>query len=723
MTRRPRPVPHHLRARRRVAGVAALAALAVTAPLAATVGVTGAAATTAAPSVFAPQLVTVDTPGRADRTRLQKLGLDVTEHAGHDYVEVLLHTVADRAALRAAGFTYDVRIENLVERGVEIAELNEAYAASVDVSPLPSGRDTYRTLADYVDDMTALAADFPGHVRMFDLADPTLDGNTVHAVEIGADVDKKASGKPTFLLMGLHHAREWPSGELAMEFATDLAQGFGKDERITRMLKKARVLVVPVVNPDGFDLSRTDGEYVDLRALNDLDPLGGTGTTLATPGQAYKRKNCRVIDGQDIPDGTCRLTLASPGGFGLGVDLNRNYGGFWGGPGAAGPVPAAGEVEAGVLDPTYRGASAFSEPETQNIQALVRERQVTMMISNHTFSNLILRPNGVAPTTIGPDGNPVGNAPDEKGLKALGARMSAQNGYLNQNSWQLYDTTGTTEDWSYNATGGYGYTFEIGAHEFHPPFPEVVDEYLGAGEHEGRGNRAAYLLALQHAIDTSKHGVLKGKAPKGATLRLRKDFESPTWESSFEDFLDSTITVGRKGRFSWVVNPSTRPLLQSRPVEELADEPFAGETIEGGATEPVVGTVDHEYVATKASDVLRIHLDWPTPDDFDLEVYRKDASGELVEVGTSGNAPGEKEEVQVVDAVAGTYVVRVVNYGSVSPSYTVEVGQYATRSTSTDGKREKYTLTCEVDGRALATRKVFIDRGQVRRFDLERACR
>ncbi len=725
MTRRPRPVPHRSPARRRVAGLATLAALAVTAPMAATVGATGAAASTAAPSVFAPQLVTVETPDRSDRTRLQKLGLDLTEHAGHDYVEVLLHTADDRDVLREHGFSYDVRIANLVERGVEIAELNEAYAASVDASPLPSGRDTYRTLADYEADMTALAADFPGHVRMFDLANPTLDGNIVKAVEIGADVDKAASGKPTFLLMGLHHAREWPSGELAMEFAIDLAKSFGKDEQITRLLKKARVLVVPVVNPDGFDLSRTDGEYVDLRALNDTgaDPLGGSTAILATPGQAYKRKNCRVVDGQDIPDGSCRATLASPGGFALGVDLNRNYGGFWGGPGAAGPVPPVGEVEAGVADPTYRGASAFSEPETQNVQTLVRERQVTMMISNHTFSNLILRPNGVAPTTIGPDGNPVGNAPDEKGLKALGARMAEQNGYVNQNSWQLYDTTGTTEDWSYNATGGYGYTFEIGAHEFHPPFPEVVDEYLGAGEHEGLGNRAAYLLALEHAVDTSKHGVLKGRAPKGTTLRLRKDFESPTWESSFEDFLDSTITVGRKGRFSWVVNPSTRPLQQSREIAKLDDEPFAGETFEGGPTEPVVGSVDHEYVATKSSDVLRINLDWPTPDDFDLEVYRKDASGELVEVGSSGNAPGAKEEVQVPDAAAGTYVIRVVNFASVSPTYTVEVGQYAATTTMTGGGRESYTLSCEKGGKTLASKKVFIDRGQVRRFNLKRACR
>ena len=38
---------------------------------------------------FAPRLVTVDTPTRADKERLQTLGLDLTEHAGHDYVEVV----------------------------------------------------------------------------------------------------------------------------------------------------------------------------------------------------------------------------------------------------------------------------------------------------------------------------------------------------------------------------------------------------------------------------------------------------------------------------------------------------------------------------------------------------------------------------------------------------------------------------------------------------------
>ena len=43
--------------------------------------------------------------------------------------------------------------------------------------------------------------------------------------------------------------------------------------------------------------------------------------------------------------------------------------------------------------------------------------------------------------------------------------MAAENGYTSQKGYELYDTTGTTEDWSYSATGGFGFTFEIGCVE------------------------------------------------------------------------------------------------------------------------------------------------------------------------------------------------------------------------------------------------------------------
>jgi hypothetical protein len=666
-------------------------------------------------AAFHPQLVKVHTTGPAAKAELQTLGLDLTEHAGHDYVEVLLHTQADLGRLKDAGFTYDVTIPDLIRRGIEIAEINESYAASVQRSLLPSGRTTYRTLEDYKSEMRTLARSHPTLVRRFELKRPTLDGKKTFGIEISQGVRQPNRGEPTFVLLGLHHAREWPSGELAMEFAFDLVKNFGRSARITRLLRRARVVVVPVSNPDGFDLSRTDGEYSDLRELNPNDPLSGSTSVLATPGQTYKRKNCRVVDGQDIPDGSCAATATSNGGFGAGVDLNRNYGGFWGGPGAAPTEPNPNTTEAGPADPTYRGASAFSEPETKNIHDLIASRQTTMMISLHTFSNLVLRPNGVNPNTVGADGKPVGDSPDEAALKQLGARMAAQNGYANIHGWQLYDTTGTTEDWSYNATGGFGYTFEVGANEFHPPFPEVVDEYLGKGQYAGKGNREAFLIALEHAVDTRYSGVLKGNAPKGATIRLAKEFRTPTWESSFKDGVNTRIRA-RRDNFRWIVNPSTRPVVRSHPYEDLSETPFRKEVIQGGPIEPS-SHADHEFVLTGPADVFRTSLDWPTPDDMDLEVYRKTGDG-LKKVGSSGNFIGDKERVDINGAPAGTYVLRVINFASATPTYTLTEELFNSVTRHTVGKRERYTLTCEKHGKVLQTERVFIARGGVKWIDL-----
>ena len=661
------------------------------------------------PTSFAPQLVTVDTPTRADKERLQALGLDLTEHAGHDYIEVVLHDATDLARLVDADLGFDVRIPDLTLREAQNNRANAAYAAATTTSPLPSGRDSYRTLADYNADIAALAEARPAIAKRITLPHASLDGRTVHGLEIGRDVQAAEDGRPTFVLLGVHHAREWPSGELAMEFATDLVNSYGSDSRITGLLDRSRVVVVPVVNVDGFELSRTDGDLVDLREADG----GGTVSILGTPGNAYKRKNCRIVDGQDTPDGTCRAgSLTSPGGFGTGVDLNRNYGGFWGGPGASEQL----------ADPTYRGAGPFSEPEIQNVRELVSSRQVTTLISNHTFSNLVLRPNGVHPDTIGHDGLPVGDAPDEAGLKALGKKMTDANGYANIHGWELYDTTGTTEDWSYNATGGYGYTFEIGPDEFHPPFPQVVDEYLGAGAYAGKGNREAYLLALENTVDTATHSVITGKAPKGATLRLRKQFATPTWSASFTDTLDTSMRVGSSGRYAWHVNQSTRPVVMDKMVEITEDTPVRTQRYQGGPT-MINQSVDHPFTITEPGiDLLSVDLDWPTPDDLDLEVYRKNADGSLTQVGSSGNAPVDKESAEIAAPATGDYVLRVINFASVAPSYELTATLFDSKtvsSTEVPGLIESWTLTCEKDGRVLQRESVVIDRGEQAKLDLK----
>ncbi|MGY1805201.1 M14 family metallopeptidase [Blastococcus sp. SYSU D00922] len=655
------------------------------------------------PELFRPQLVTVDTPTAADRDRLESLGLDLTEHAGQDYVEVVLHSLADVAALTTAGLDFDVRIPDLLLREAQNNEVNAAYAAATTTSPLPSGRDAYRTLDEFNADMAALAEAHPDLVKSFTLPRPSLDGRPINGIEIGRDVTGPERGLPVFLMLGVHHAREWPSGEHAMEFAVDLVENYGTDPRITDLVDRSRVVVVPVLNVDGFHKSRTDGGLVDLREVDQ----GGTATILGTPGNAYMRKNCRVVDGQDTPDGTCALAPTSNGGYGIGVDLNRNYGGYWGGPGAS-------DVFA---DPTYRGASAFSEPETQNIRELISGRQVTTLITNHTFSNLVLRPNGAAPDLVPPsEGVPLGDPYDEAALKELGDAMAAQNGYTSQHAWELYDTTGSVEDWSYNATGGFGYTFEIGPDEFHPPFPEVVDEYLGAGQYAGKGNREAFLLALANAVDPETHSVLTGRAPAGATLRLQKTFATPTWDGVVEDTLDTTMTVGRDGRYTWHVNPSTRPVVMDRQVETVSGEPVAEQSWTG-TTAPLQST-DQEFTVDRDVDLLEITLDWPTPDDLDLEVYRKNADGSLTQAGSSGNSVAEKERVLLQDPAQGTYVLRVVNFASLTPSWTLTASLFEAETSVVPGLVENWTLTCERDGQVRQRVPVVVDRGQQLRVDL-----
>lgn len=481
------------------------------------------------------RLVRVALPTAGATDALESLGLDLAEHAGPGFRDVVVHSAADEAALRRAGLRATTLVDDLAAATRRALAPRRSTRQAVGGS-VPSGRTSYRRLADYSAEMKGLAAANPDLVRSLTLPLGSLEGRPLEGIEVGADVSA-ADGRPVLLQMGLHHAREWPSGEHVLEWAIDLVKRFrAGDARTVDLLRRARVILVPVVNPDGFSLSRE--APIDLaQPILDL-------------GFAYKRRNCRVNDGVAPAAGACGLNENRA----RGVDLNRNYGVFWGGPGASDDP----------LNDTYRGAGPFSEPETESVRRLIASRQVTALITNHTYGDLILRSPGVAAD---------GDAPDEGPLQALGARMAAHNGYANQKGFELYDTTGTTEDWSYYTTGGLGYTFEIGpaldgptgletlvGTGFHPPYPiGVIAEYTGKRSGQA-GNREAYFEALKATADPALHSVVTGVAGPGRRLRLAKSFESFTAAGAgFPDRLESTMTVPSSGRFEWHVNPSTRP--------------------------------------------------------------------------------------------------------------------------------------------------------------------
>jgi hypothetical protein len=700
-----------------------------------------------ADAAFAPQLITVHTPTAADKDRLNGLGLDLTEHAGRDYIEVVLHTAADELALRDAGFTWDVRIPDMLARQLERIELDAAYAASTAASPLPSGRTGYRVLEDFGNEIDALVARFPDLAKRISIG-ASVEGRDLTGIEIGRDVNAPEDGRPVFLMFGAHHAREWPSAELPMEFAIDLLESYETDARVKNLLDRGRAIIVPVSNPDGYDASRTSGDIVDLRELDGGDLV----SILATPGNAYKRKNCRYIDGQTQPAGTCVLA-PSNGGFGIGVDLNRNYGALWGGPG----------TETNPASPIYRGPAPFSEPETQAIRDLISTRQVTTLITNHTFSNLILRPVGVKPSTIAPDGDPVGFAPDEcftapdgkdRGMQALGEQMAAQTGYSNQFGWELYDTTGTTEDYSYNATGGYGYTFEIGPDEFHPPYADVVAEYTGENtaaqgvtpenaheltteaaddchghdhdhDHVGGGNREAFLIAFENAVDAATHSLVTGVAPAGAQLSLERTGVFPLWDGSLvADTVGTTMTVGQDGSFEYHANPSTRPFVQSRKAAVLGD-PRESMTA-SGSTEPFTSQ-DTTYEVKEPADMLKASLTVTVPTGAEtIKNY------DLLLLDEAGTVVASAREWAVTNTLTwtgpggqgvppGTYTLRASNSVALGMAYELEAATYDVVRDRTARQFEQWTMSCRTAAGLVNQVGVSVERGQ--RVDVGDVCK
>ena len=582
---------------------------------------------------------------------------------------------------------------------------------------MPSGRVEYRRLADYSADMKRLAEQYPNFARQITLPNTTLEGRPVEGIEITRDVGRR-DGKPVFLQMGVHHAREWPSGEHAMEWAFEMVNGLRDgDKRVNDLLGNARVIVVPIVNPDGFNLSR--------EASFDI-PVGPVGLLAESFGAveefAYKRRNCRVQDGATPAPGQC-------GDYAnrfLGVDPNRNYGGFWGGPGASTATD----------DDTYRGPAPFSEPETQNIKDLVSKRQVTTLITNHTYSDLVLRPPGIKSE---------GDPPDEPIYKDLGDSMAKENGYSSEKSWELYDTTGTTEDWSYYATGGLGFTFEIGkaadgptgfetfaGSGFHPPYPLGVTTEWNGKYPNGGGNREAYYKALESTANTDRHSVITGKAPSGSTLRLRKEFSSYTSPViqengsiaapiAFPDVLDTTMTVGSSRAFEWHVNPSTRPFAKkSRTLGLPADTPTTSQRIESATIVPPVQLFPIEVTPDGPKGAIGAYIDGADGDDWDIYLYEGALPDPTKEVASSAGSSAD-EKLTYLTPAPGRYTLEV-RYFTATSGWTGGIDLYGEKDTITlPAQQETWTLTCEQRGRVVATRQVSVERGQ--RVNVSDACK
>ena len=406
-------------------------------------------------------------------------------------------------------------------------------AGSSSVPLQPGQRAGYRQLKDVEDDLRSLAARFPDLARVIVLPERSLEGRQVLGIEIANPVGVR-DGRPTAFLDGAHHAREWPSVELPIMFAYDLLESYGSDPRTTAIVDRQRTIIVPVVNVDGFNYTRTAAVQSDTGS-----PGGGSnGDSLGVPyalsvagEQAYWRKNRRSFTGVTTPTGS------NPDAYG--TDPNRNYAYYWGGSGSSGTQ----------TDQTHRGSAPYAEPEARNIASLLLSTNVTSLITNHTFGKLCMRPWGAVPDP----------SPDEVLQRNVSAVMVASNGYQNILARQLYDTAGTSRDWAYAATSALVWTFEHGT-EFHGPYDSTIPAMYAV-------NREPYLVMCELAGNPAAHVVVSGRVVDGAgrpvraTIRTRKAFDTLTSTGAkVPEVIDAAFDAGEDGEFELHLNPTTRPV-------------------------------------------------------------------------------------------------------------------------------------------------------------------
>lgn len=560
--------------------------------------------------------VRVEIGSAFERFKLNSLGLDTTDHAAPSHQDVILHSDADAAKLRQAGLRFSVRqadllrhdrgnrrVEQQAQARVRAARRQGPARIAQVATALPSGRASYRTLPEINNELRALAARYPSFVRLVTIGTSRL-GKPIQGIEIAENVNAVGDGRPSYVQVGTHHAREWPANELTLEFGYELIRNFARDPgynqpvspRLDRIVREARTFIIPVLNVDGFDVTieseglNPDGSYEDPVDTGG-EPGRDTSGTQGIGSGAYKRKTCFDPDPalQALP---CILRTsyhATPDPSDTtadlpdrGVDPNRNYGVEWGGPGTS------SEVESLI----YHGPRPFSEPETEAFRRWLRDRNPTVLITNHTYTGLILRPPGTS--DFGP-------TPDEFRMRVLGDAMAAQVNYVSQFSYQLYDTTGTTDDYLYDGLGAFSYTPEIGKQEFHPEYTTgVVPEYDGPPEIDANGNptgrqlgglREAFTLAGETAVDADSHSLITGVAPPGRVLRLSKTISYQTSGRPNDDDVQNpqqTITEPRvvslavpaSGQFTWHVSPSSQPRSGATTPWTLTCEDAGGNVLE-----------------------------------------------------------------------------------------------------------------------------------------------
>ncbi len=351
---------------------------------------------------------------------------DLETDSIHTYRVNNVVTKEDRTAIARTGAgIIEIGADHVIVRATaqeasQIAKLGYPIEQLMEVLDFPPADSAYHNYAEMLADIQQAAATHPDFIRLFSIG-TSYEGREMWAAKISDNVamDKP---EPEVLFIGQHHAREHITLEMTLYVLHLLADKYGTDTQVTSLVNSREVYIIFTTNPDGSEYDIATGSYRSWR------------------------KNRQP----------------NSGSLYIGTDLNRNYGYNWG---------CCGGSSGSTYSETYRGASAFSAPETQRIRDFITSRvvggvqQIKTSITFHSYAQLVLWPYGYTYTDVPADMT----QDDHSVFVAMGQSMAATNGYTPQQASDLYITDGTIDDWAYATQKIFMFTFEMGSNTFYPP--------------------------------------------------------------------------------------------------------------------------------------------------------------------------------------------------------------------------------------------------------------
>lgn len=377
--------------------------------------------------------------GEDEIGQLVEAGLDI---AGIDLINnvvtIIMHEY-DKEYLEENNFTYEeLNTDNLNSTTAKTPE---------SLSIASTARTDYRTYEEVETELQDIANTYP-EIAKLHVIGRSYEQRPMYALEISSALGIE-DGRPESLYVATHHAREWPSTELAMDLARYLTDNYNEDARVTSIVNDIRVWIIPLANPDGFNYART------------------------TYDMWRKTRSYDGIDDRGNPS--------------YGADPNRNYGYKWGGAGASTLMRSD----------TYCGVKPFSESEMAAIRDFYLKRHIITTITGHTYGDLILYAWGYKGEKI-----------KDQNIIDLAETYAGWNNATPQSAITLYPTTGDLVDWSYGALRSIAYCFELGYEDvgFHPPYGGITydglitdDSVLGILRAKAFGNRCETPVPINDA--------------------------------------------------------------------------------------------------------------------------------------------------------------------------------------------------------------------------------